>query len=316
MSAGPERDEPQAAAPPTRRERLSARTAGYSQRLDRAAERHVSVAVPFRAARHNRRFAASALSGGFAYRLFFWLLPFSLVVGGALGFMDEDSAEDALATGGIPAAAAAAIGDAARDADTSRWWLLAVGVPALLWAGYTGTKATVLIHGLVWNDTPDKLGNMLKSSLVFTGILVGIIGLLGVTSWARDESQLGGVAVLVLALVPLFGLWLWVSLKLPHAGVRWTALLPGAVLFAFGVEVLHGLSVYFVLPGLEHSGEVYGAIGYTSVFLFWMYLAGRLVITAPILNVALSDELRTRRGEPGTGYDRGSPPHGEGPTPT
>ena len=80
--------------------------------------------------------------------------------------MDEDSAEDALATGGIPAAAAAAIGDAARDADTSRWWLLAVGLPALLWAGYTGTKATVLIHGLVWNDTPDKLGNMLKSSLV------------------------------------------------------------------------------------------------------------------------------------------------------
>ena len=63
-------------------------------------------------------------------------------------------------------------------------------------------------------------------------------------------------------------------------------------------------------------GEVYGAVGYTSVFLFWMYLVGRLVITAPILNVALADELRARRGGPGTGYDRRSPPHGEGPTPT
>ena len=50
-----------------------------------ASERHVALAVPLRAAERNRRVAASVLAGGLAYRLFLWLLPFGLIVGGALG---------------------------------------------------------------------------------------------------------------------------------------------------------------------------------------------------------------------------------------
>ena len=45
----------------------------------RASTRHVSLAVPFRAAERNRRVAASVLAGGIAYRLFLWLLPFGLI---------------------------------------------------------------------------------------------------------------------------------------------------------------------------------------------------------------------------------------------
>ena len=62
-----------------------------------AGNRHVSIAVPFRAVERNRRVAASVLSGGFAYRLFVWLLPFSLIVGGALGLGDADDVQDAVA---------------------------------------------------------------------------------------------------------------------------------------------------------------------------------------------------------------------------
>ena len=43
-----------------------------------AAERHASVAVPFRAMERNQGVAASVLAGGLAYRLFLWLLPFGL----------------------------------------------------------------------------------------------------------------------------------------------------------------------------------------------------------------------------------------------
>src|SRR5262245_47899611 len=94
-----------------------------------ASERHISIAVPFRAAERNRRVASSVLAGGVAYRLFLWLLPFGLIVGGALGLGNAGSIEDALAAGGMPAGVVDAIGELASASDSAAWWLLAIGVP-------------------------------------------------------------------------------------------------------------------------------------------------------------------------------------------
>ena len=66
-----------------------------------ASQRHVSLAVPFRAAERNRRVASSVLAGGVASRLFLWLLPFSFLVGGVLGLGDEEDIEEAVAGGGL-----------------------------------------------------------------------------------------------------------------------------------------------------------------------------------------------------------------------
>src|SRR5512132_2267609 len=67
-----------------------------------ASQRHVVLAVPLRAAERNRRVAATVLAGGLAYRLFLWLLPFGLIVGGALGLSNADSTENAVEGGGLP----------------------------------------------------------------------------------------------------------------------------------------------------------------------------------------------------------------------
>jgi hypothetical protein len=107
--------------------------------------------------RSNRTLAASVLAGGIAYRLFLWVLPFGLIVGGALGLMDADGSESAAADGGLPAAIVNAIGDIARAADSSSWWLLLTGVPLLLWEGYTGARALQLIHLLIWHDAPPPI---------------------------------------------------------------------------------------------------------------------------------------------------------------
>ena len=141
----------------------------------RASTRHVSIAVPFRAAERNRRVAASVLAGGIAYRLFLWLLPVGLILGGALGLMDADSTEDALATGGLPAAVIDVIGDVARAADSDWWWLLGIGVPLLLWEGYTGAKAVQLLHSLVLgrassaNQSAEELACLYRRALRFYG---------------------------------------------------------------------------------------------------------------------------------------------------
>ncbi len=81
-------------APIDERARVGYRAAAATARTARL----VSLAVPSRALERNRRVAASVLAGGIAYRLFLWLLPFGLIVGGALGLMDADGVEEAVAT--------------------------------------------------------------------------------------------------------------------------------------------------------------------------------------------------------------------------
>jgi uncharacterized BrkB/YihY/UPF0761 family membrane protein len=267
------------------RERLAATVASART----AGERHVAIAVPLRAVERNRRVAATVLAGGIAYRLFLWLLPFGLIVGGALGFLNADSTESAVSTGGIPAAISNAIGDASRAAHSDSWWLLAVGVSGLLWAGYSGAKAMGLVYSLVWDEPPSKTAP-LKGSLAFTGVLLGVWIVVAATWWLREETW-PGVIVAVLCVAPLAALWLWASLHLPHGDVPWQSLLPGALLVAVGFQVLHQLVVIYLVPELEKSTSLYGSLGAATTVIFFIYLVAVLLVTAPILDRSIHDEL-------------------------
>ena len=255
-------------------------------------QRHVAVAVPLRAVERNRRVASSVLAGGFAYRIFLWLLPFGLVVGGALGLSNANNTEDAVDNGGLPGAVTNAVGDAARSANSNSWWLLGVGVPLLLWAGFTGAKAITLIHSLVWDEPPPR-PKPLIASLAFTGAVCAFMATIALTWWVREDWP--GVLAPVLTFAPLAALWLLVSLHLPHRDAPWQALVPGALLVAIGFQVLHEVIAYLLVPKLEKSTSLYGDLGATTTFLFFMYMIAILVVTAPVLNSSLHDELRSRR---------------------
>jgi uncharacterized BrkB/YihY/UPF0761 family membrane protein len=271
----------------------------------RAGERHVSIAVPLRAVERNRRVAASVLAGGIAYRIFLWLVPFGLVVGGALGLGDAAGIEDALAQGGIPGAVVNAIGDIASAAEASSWLCLLAGVPTLLWEGYSGTKAIQLTHSLVWNDRPPR-ARPLQSSLAFSGVMCVFVAAVSITWWFRDASAATQVVVFAVTIVPIAALWLAVSLRLPHGAATWKALLPGAFLVAVGFQVSHAIVVYLLAPRLESTTSVYAALGSVTTLLFFMYIVGRIIVTAPILNCSLHTELRGtgRTDEADTGDDR------------
>ncbi len=275
-------------------ERTLGRLAAAKESALDASDRHVAIAVPLRAVERNQRVAASVLAGGFAYRIFLWLLPFGLVVGGALGFLNADDTEDAVESGGLPAAITNTIGDAARDANSDRWWLLVVGLPLLAWAGYTGAKAAQLIHALVWDEPPPRT-KLLQGSLVFTGTAIAFFAAVGVTWWFRDATSVFGLIPAALTVAPLAALWLWVSLQLPHRDASWRDLLPGALLVAIGFQVLHEAIGHLLVPKLEKSTSIYGDLGAVTTLLFFMYMVAILVVSAPVLNSSLYDELSRRR---------------------
>ena len=275
-------------------ERLRGRFVAETARAKDAGDRHVSIAVPFRAVERNRRFAASVLAGGIAYRLFSWLLPVALLLGGVLGLGDPQSIEDAAAEGGLPRAVVEAIGGAARDAEGNTWWLLLISVPMLVWEGHKGAKALQLIHALVWNEPPPR-STLLKSSLAFSGTALGFVVAVSVTWWLRDASQAEQLLVWAMMIVPLAGLWLFASLRLPHGGASWKALVPGALVVAVSFQVMHGLIVAFLGPQLESTPSLYGAFAVVTTVLFFMWVVGRVIVTSPLLNSSLHDELQRKR---------------------
>jgi uncharacterized BrkB/YihY/UPF0761 family membrane protein len=275
-----------------RADRARERLTGAMASAKSASEKHVALAVPLRAAERNRRVAASVLAGGLAYRLFLWLLPFGLLAGGALGFLNAGSTEKAVSKGGLPGAISNAVGDASRSAHSNSWWLLAVGVPLLLWAGFSGAKAVQLVHSLVW-DEPPKKAKPLQWSLTFTGVLVAVWAIVALTWWVRGDWP--GVLAPVLTFGPLTALWLWVSLHLPHRDAPWKALLPGALLVGIGIPVLHALVLSFLVPKLDKSTSLYGGLGATTTVIFFIYLLATLVVTAPVLNSSLYQEQLSRK---------------------
>ena len=73
--------------------------------------------------------------------------------------------------------------------------------------------------------------------------------------------------------------------------------------------MLHELVVNFLVPKLEKSTSLYGGLGAMTTLLFFMYFVGRLVVTAPVLNSSLHDELRKQGDE---ARDDGDDPSGGG----
>ena len=270
------------------------KSSSTSDTIASASDRHIAVAVPLRAVERNKRVAATVLAGGLAYKLFLWLLPFGLVLGGGLGLSNADSTEEAVEGGGLPGAVTNAIGDAARSTDSQSWWLFSVGVPLLLWAGFGGAKAVQLIYALVWDEPPPRTKPLL-GSLAFTGMVCAFLAAVALTWWVRADWP--GLFAPVLTFAPLAAMWLWASLHLPHRDAPWQALVPGALLVAIGFQVLHEAVGHFLVPKLEDSTSLYGDLGATATFLFFMYMTAILVVISPVLNSSLYDELNTRRDE-------------------
>ena len=275
------------------------RAKGWARpRADRAAARvlaarggHASVDAGFRLVDRDKRVAAAVLSGGLAFRFFFWALALFVFVTGGLGIGDGKRVANAVSTSGLDPELAKAIVDSWESTQDSQWWLLLVGGWLLLWTGYLAVKALVLVHAAVWVVPAPPARNPLRGSLAFTAGVVAFGASVWGARWAREHSPgLGMLATFAVIGIP-FAMWLVAAQLLPHAAaVHWRALVPGAVLLAVGVQALHLFTVFYLSPKLHHSTELYGVLGIVATVLFWLYMTGRLVVAAATLNASLYEQ--------------------------
>jgi uncharacterized BrkB/YihY/UPF0761 family membrane protein len=229
------------------------------------------------------------LAGALAYRLFLFMVPFVYVTFTVLGVAGSTSSKDPAQLAksvGISGVLAHAVVNTHKLSAGTQVLLLIGATYALLHTARSVTKALYAVHCLVWRVP--RIKPKPKAWLAFIGIVLAMsFVVLGLNRIRGAAWGLGAVLTILIVTGASFAIWWWASTHLPHAGAPAWALIPGALLMAVGVELLHILTVYWVSHQVAKKSETYGAVGIALTVLAWTYLLGRIIVATAGINATL-----------------------------
>ena len=239
----------------------------------------------------DRRRAGSLLAGGIAFRFFLWMLPAALFTAGVTGLFHFAGAAqpDRVASKlGLSDSVAAIVKQATKQSHEAPAALLAVGLVLMLYESTSLIRSLRVAFVLAWEEPFGRRPHLLRDGVLLSAAL--LVGLATQTAIHYVRNQVGLVGSLLLGLVSVAisgGAWLGISLLLPHADADWRALVPGAVLLAAGVAVLHLATAYYLAPKLAREPALYGSLGTAAVLLLWLFLLARVAVASAFLNATI-----------------------------
>jgi hypothetical protein len=195
---------------------------------------------------------------------------------------------------GLSGLVSASVADAAEG--SGRWYALLIGVPVLVYTTRGVLRVLIGAHRLVWTDIRASAPRAtLVETLRLLALLLCFPVITTTANAARAWSTGPGVLVSVVAIVPFAGVWLLITMRLPHRGADWKALIPGALFFALGAEVLQAVMAYAIAPYSIAKQGTYGVLGAAAALLFALYLVSRLVVASAVLGATLWERRNARR---------------------
>jgi membrane protein len=247
------------------------------------------------AVRHDQRHGGGLLAGALAFRLFGALLPLALLVAVILGYattVDRSAPKEAGEALGLGPTLLDSVGESARLSAGTRWSVVLFAVIAVLWSANSAARAIRAVHSLAWEGRVGRLRRPLPAALLMLTAIAAFALVIAGAGKARAELGLAGLLVSIAALVAFAAIWLALSWLLPHGDADWKALVPGALLVAVGVQVIHLGTVLFIAGRIERSSETYGSLGVAFTMLFWLFIVSRVIVASAMLNAALAQRRR------------------------
>jgi membrane protein len=241
------------------------------------------------------------LAGALAYRLFLFFLPLAFFLVSGLGLVADAFGITPRAVGediGFVGLVTKEVSDTAEG--QSGVWVALGSIVVLAYATRVLYRAVVIVHALAWEHSAASAKAQSRSLKVFTLGLAGQLGLAVAVGAVRAQTSTGGVVVLAIYAVALGGIWLWMSLRLPHASASWTDLLPGAAFYGLGMLGVHAFNVYLLDNVHASRSNTYGTLGTAAAILLSLLFIGRLIIGSAVLNATLFERrarLRKPRGD-------------------
>lgn len=256
--------------------------------------RHPALDVAWRGVDLDARVNGGILSAAVALRLFLFVVPLGLVLVTGFGFLADAGQEtptELARRAGVTGLIASAVGSAGELTVLNRLVLLAGGLYAGGRAARSLRQTLEVVHALVWDQRPEPRGGVrpalgLLAVAAAAAVLVLVVGRI-----RAADATAGAVATAVSLVVPLGGWW-WLSDRLPHGDAPRRALLPGAVLMAAGVQVVHVVTVYLLARQVSGRSDTYGTLAVAMAVLLWATFLGRLVVSTAVLNATVWEGRR------------------------
>ena len=239
--------------------------------------------------RRDRESAGSVLGSAIAFRLFLFFVPLLLlavgIAGFASGFVD---ARTVSRTTGVYGSLGAEISAAFHQPGFTRWFAVLFGLFGVLTAGRSLSRVLRAASAAAWRLPLSGSRASLRAAGVVAGLICGIALIAILVNRVREDLGLGVAGLAFVPALVIYGLaWLGVSMMLPRATDDPGALLPGSLLVALTITVMHAISEFYLPDRLDRASQLYGAIGTTIVTLGWFFILGRGVVLAMELNAAI-----------------------------
>jgi len=281
--------------------RLRARAERAGDRYQQLAQTHPILGLPLAfLARYTSR-QGILLASAVAFRLFLWLMPLALLLAGVLAAFatgDDGDVRSAAKTAGITGAASQEVVTALHDGHRSWWVAVLIGSLLFLWTTRTLLRTLTIVNAHAWQAPLPKRRqrDVLTTTLIFAGAWLVVAAVAAAIT--RIDGLLPGGLLLGVALqgAAVAGTWLLVCQRLPDRRTSWIDLLPGCLLFGFGLAILHLVSRIYIPPRLAHSSELYGSLGIAAVILAWLLIVGQVIVSAALINSVWAEYQAQRHG--------------------
>ena len=253
------------------------------------APRAPGVAYALAAIGRDRQYGGGLLAGALAFRLFGALLPFALLLAVLLGYAadaDRDTAQEAADATGISEAVLLSVADSAKLSTGTRWVVSVGALLALLWAAIWAARAIRAVHQIAWSGGVERMGQPIQGALVLVAAIVAVVLVISGAAAAREQLGTVGLLIAIASTLAFFGIWLWLEWLLPHADAPLRALVPGAIIVALGLQVVHLGTVLFIGEKVARASATYGTLGVAFTVLAWLYILSRIVVASAMLNAA------------------------------
>jgi uncharacterized BrkB/YihY/UPF0761 family membrane protein len=258
--------------------------------VEEARGRSATLDATFETIERDSRIGGVMLAGALGYRLFVFLLPLSFLLISGLGLLAKALGVHSNAivdSVGLAGKVAKQVEGASKGA--SNWWVALTSFFVLIYVTRSLLRAIAIVQALAWTGSAASVKVKPRSLAIFGAAAFGQLALVAGVGAVRHRSAIGGIVALLVLVLGLAGLWLIVSLELPHGNARWRDLIPGSLFYAigiFGVEIFNVL----ILGQLIHSkSSTYGALGVAGALLLGLFLAGRVMVGAGVLNATLCE---------------------------
>jgi membrane protein len=284
------------AGKPARLAAWRARAEGAYDRYQREAQHRPVLNLPLAFVARYAAKQGVLLASATAFRLFLWLLPFALLLGGVLAATgaDGDTARSAAGTAGITGTTSREIVDTITSGHKS--WVQAVvfGAVLFLWASWTLIRVLTTMNAHVWQVPipPRRLRPAVTTTFTFAGACLVIVA--SVVAISRIHRAFPGQLVLatVVEAAAVAVAWLAVCLHLPDNRTSWIDLVPGCLLVGAGLAILNTVGQFYIPVRLEHASKLYGSLGVAGAILAWLLLVGQVMVCAAVTNSVWADYRR------------------------